>query len=709
MSKEFTFAKYGYRVDIGSYAQQADGAAWLQKGGTVLLSTVVHKPSEEFPGFLPLTVDYREQFSAAGRIPGGYFKREGKWTDKEVLTARLIDRAIRPLFPDRFFNQVQMYTLLLSYDQEHLPTALAMLATSIALSVSSISFLGPVGAVEMVRIDGKWQIDPIQPERKHADAKLIVAGTAEGICMVEGSADNLREADLVEALFIGHEVIKEQVTWQKEIIASLKIQKEPYELSLDWDGWQKKVQEYLTPDRVKSLCKNDKIERAAAMSLIKDGFFDTYKAEIDAEEISETFVGYLFDRILQTKITALVFENGKRIDGRSFTQVRPIATRVGLLPFTHGSALFVRGGTQALSTVTLGSSQDEPRTEILIEDDREKSFILHYNFPPFAVGEVRPMRAPGRREIGHGNLAATALMPVLPEKSDFPYTIRVVTDILSSDGSSSMATVCSSTMALMDCGVPIANMVSGVAMGLLKSDSDKFQALTDISGFEDEFGLMDFKVAGTADGVTAIQMDIKYKQGLPRPVFDQALAQAHEGRLHILENMKKVLEKSRLELSPLVPKIISLSIDPDKIGAVIGTGGKVIREITMTTNTTIDVEADGKVNIFGGPEADLDKAVQWVKVVAGQIDIGAIFKGRVSRLADFGVFVELVPGEVGLMHISAIEKSKQRYLDKEFPIGSEILVKVIDYDRVNGRIRLVPQSAKTEKEEREPKHTKVHK
>jgi len=693
MSKEFTHPAYGYRVDIGSYAQQADGAAWLQKGGTIVLSTVVQEPAKEFPGFLPLTVDYREQFAAAGKIPGGYFKREGKWTDKEVLTARLIDRAIRPLFPDKFFNQVQVYNLLLSYDQQNLPTSLALLATSIALSVSPIPFWGPVGAVELVRVDGQWIVDPVHEVRKKADVCLLVAGTADGICMVEGRAQSLSEKEFVDALFVGHKVIKDQVDWQKEIVASLDIKKEPHELALDWDGWKNRVHEYLTDDRVKSLCKADKIERGEAMSLVKDGFFDQYRTELEAAKISESFIEYLFDDLLKAKVTDLVFVQGKRIDGRAFNHVRSISIGVGLLPFAHGSSLFKRGGTQALTTATLGSAQDEPRTEMLIEEESGKSFILHYNFPSFSVGEVRPMRGPSRRDVGHGNLAATALSAVLPEKSDFPYTIRVVTDILSSDGSSSMATVCGSTLALMDGGIPIKDMVSGVAMGLLKSSTGAFQALTDISGFEDQFGLMDFKVAGTAHGITAVQMDIKHKEGLPRQVFEKALVQAREGRLHILEEMKKILAAPRPELSPLVPKIISFNIDPDKIGAVIGTGGKVIREITTTTNTTIDIEADGKVNIFGGPEADLEKAISWVKVVSGQIDIGAVFKGKVSRLADFGVFVELVPGQVGLVHISAIEKNKQRYLDKEYPIGSELVVKVLDYDPASGRIRLAPEGS----------------
>jgi polyribonucleotide nucleotidyltransferase len=693
MSKEFTFSEAGYRVDIDSYAQQADGSAWLQQGGTIVLSTVVQDPAEEFPGFLPLTVDYREQFSAAGKIPGGYFKREGKWTDKEVLTARLIDRAIRPLFPEKFFNQVQVYNLLLSYDQEHSPTALGLLATSIALSVSPIAFLGPVGAVEVLRIDGTWHIDPSQKMRKTADARLVVAGTADGICMVEGGANGLSESDLVEALFLGHAMIKKQVARQEQIIASRTIKKEPYELNLDWDSWHKRVQEYLTIDRVQTLFKAGKLERNEARKVLQDEFFAQYTTTIEETEISQTFVEYIFNTLLKVKVTDQIFKNNKRIDGRTFTTVRPLNVQVGLLPFAHGSSLFMRGNTQALTTATLGSSEDEPRTELLIEEGPEKNFILHYNFPPFSVGEVRPMRGPSRRDIGHGNLATTAIMPILPEKNDFPYTMRVVTDILGSDGSSSMATVCGSTMALMDAGIPISAMVSGVAMGLLRSNDGTFQALTDISGFEDEFGLMDFKVAGTSVGITAIQMDIKYKEGLPRSVFEQALAQARDGRAHILDHMKKIMQKPRPELSPLVPKIISFLIDPDKTGAVIGTGGKVIREITTTTNTTIDIE-NGKVNIFGGPEADIDRAVQWVKVVAGQIDIGTIFQGKVVRLAEFGVFVELVPGQMGLVHISAIERSKQNNLDKEFPIGSQLVVKVKDYDSESGRIRLVPTNEK---------------
>ncbi len=688
MSKKFTLDKYGYSVDLGKYAQQADGAAWFQQGGTVLLATVVQAPLKEFPGFLPLTVDYRELFSAAGKIPGGYFKREGKWTDKEVLTARLIDRAIRPLFPERFFNQVQVYIELLSYDQKHSPAPLASLAASIALSTSKIPFLGPIGTVEVARINGKFKVNPIHEERLQSDIKLLISGTKEGINMVEGASIHLSEEDLVEALFLGHEAIKEQVAWQEHIITELVVKKEAAEMPLNWDVWQKRADDYLTESRLRTLFAKVKSERNEAMTALKTGFLAEYKKNIEDKEVSESFIDYIFEDVLKPKVTALIFADDKRIDGRSFTQVRPITIDIGVLPYAHGSSVFQRGATQALTSATLGSAQDELRTEHLIDEDSNKQFMLHYNFPSFAVGEVRPMRGPGRREVGHGNLAATALLPVLPDKEDFPYTTRLVTDILSSDGSSSMATVCGSTMALLDAGIPISHMVSGIAMGLLRSSSGTYQALTDINGFEDAYGLMDFKVAGTTEGITAIQMDIKYKGGLPREVFEKALDQAREGRLHIMKEMQTVMSEPRAEMSPLVPKIISFNIIPDKIGAVIGGGGKTIKEIIEKTGTTIDIGPDGRVNIFGGPEADLEKAIKWIKVIAGQLHVGEVFKGKVVRLADFGIFVELVPGQSGLLHISAVPREKQRNLDKDFPIGSSLDVKVMDYDSETGRIRL---------------------
>jgi len=688
MSKKFSLESQGCTVEFGKYALQADGAAWLQQGGTVLLATVVQAKKEDFPGFLPLSVDYREQFSSVGKIPGGYFKREGKWTDKEVLTARLIDRAIRPLFPERFFDQVQVYITLLSYDQKHAPAPLASLAASLALSTSKIPFLGPIGTAEVMRVDGKFKVNPLLEDRLKSDIRLLVSGTKDGINMVEGAANQLSEKDLLDAFFIGHKAIEEQVAWQEKIMKDLNVQKEQSDLPLDWDAWQERADKYLTDERLQTLYYKTKPERVEKMRAIKEGFLTQYKDVIEETDISDRFVDYIFEQVLKPKVTDLIFAGNKRLDGRAFTQVRDISSEVGILPCTHGSSVFQRGGTQALTTITLGSAQDAPRTETLIEEGPAKPFFLHYNFPPFSVGEVRPMRGPSRRDVGHGNLAATALSPVLPEKDDFPYTIRTVTDILSSDGSSSMATVCGSTMALLDAGVQVSSMVSGVAMGLLRSSKGKYQAITDITGFEDAFGLMDFKIAGTKDGITAIQMDIKHKGGLPREVFEQALGQSRDGRLDILGSMQKVMSGPRSELSPLVPKIISFPIDPDKIGAVIGGGGKVIKEIIEKTGTTIDIDPEGKVNIFGGPDAEVEKAIHWVKVIAGQIKAGDTFNGTVARIADFGLFVDLVPGQAGLMHVSAIPREKQRSLDKSYPIGSTLPVRVLDYDPETGRIRL---------------------
>lgn len=694
MIKKFFLEEFGYEVEIGKYANQADGAVWLKKGGTVVLSTVVSAPSKEFPGFLPLTVDYRENFSAAGKIPGGYYKREGKFTDKEILTARLIDRAIRPLFPSKFFDQIQAMSTVYSVDKKNMPNTLALLSTSLALVISKIPFIEPVGVIEVGRIDGKWVFAPDYDQSLHSDVKLIIAGTQEGICMLEGNANSISEKDLLDIIFLAHEKIKKQVEWQKKIQEEVGIAKELNSLdSFDWKSWEDKADNYLTLDRLKIICKANKIERSNAITQLKDEFFALIAKDIENIDIStkDEFINkvdYSFETIFKSKITDLIFAQGKRVDGRAFDEVRKISVEVGLLPFTHGSALFNRGGTQALVSATLGSGQDVQKVEELMDDSIDKTFMLHYNFPPFSAGEVRAMRGPGRREIGHGYLAASAIKQQLPSQESFPYTIRVVSDILASDGSTSMATTCGATMALMNAGVPIKKMVSGVAMGLLRNAQGKFQALTDIAGFEDEFGWMDFKVTGTDDGVTAIQMDIKYKGGLPKEVFEMALAQAKKGRDHILQEMRKVMSAPNPELSSLVPKIISFKVDVDKIGAIIGGGGKTIREIIDKTKTTIDIEDDGTVKIFGGPEANSDLAVAWVKTLAGQIKIGSVYKGKVKRVAEFGLFVELVPGQDGLVHISSLPKKDHKNLAEVYKVGTEVTVEVIDYDPTTERIRL---------------------
>lgn len=688
MEKKFYLPEFDYELTLGKFAGQADGAAWLQQGGTIVFSTVVSSPTKDFPGFLPLTIDYREMFSAVGKIPGGYFKREGKFTDKEVLNGRLIDRAVRPLFPTDYFNAIQVLATVYSHDKIHLAPVMALVATSIALTVSKIPFIEPVGAVEMGRVDGAWIVNPNFEQIQKADAKIVVAGTEEGISMVEGTAKELSEEDFIDVLFKAHEQIKKIVAWQREIQKELAVEKEPVKDLYDWNYWVDKTNQYLTVDRVRELFITDKKEREIAITALRDGFLEENAQEVEEKKIPAALLPYLFDKVLAEKLTDEMFELNKRLDNRGFDVVRKISAEVGLLPFAHGSALFKRGRTQALVSVTLGGGQDEVRTEDLLGDAIDRNFMLHYNFPPFSVGEVRPQRGPGRREVGHGYLAQSAIKQVLPDKEKFPYTMRIVADILESDGSTSMATVCGGILALMDAGVPITQMVSGVAMGLLQSKKGEFRVLTDIAGIEDAFGLMDFKVAGSESGITAIQMDIKYKGGLPRLVFEKALAQARLGRLHIMQEMRKALAEPRSQLSTLVPQIVSFKVPTDKIGSIIGSRGAVIRDIIEKTQTSIDIDDDGTVKIFGTPGTQMERAIKWVKTLGGLIEIGTIYDGRVKRVTDFGIFVEIAPGQDGLVHISMLPRDKQASMMKDYPPEKEVKVKVMDYDPSTERIRL---------------------
>jgi polyribonucleotide nucleotidyltransferase len=689
MVKTFINNDFGYEVEIGKVARQADGAVWFKQGGTVILATAVTAASDEFPGFFPLTIDYRENFSAAGKIPGGYFKREGKPSDREVLTGRLIDRAIRPLFPENYFNQVQIIVTVYSVDKEHTPNTVALSVASLALALSQAPFMGPVGVIEVARVDGQWIYNPKYSQMKQSDARVVVAGTQEGICMVEGSLEEVSETDLVDVLFHAHELIKKDVAWQKEIVAQAGKEKELINDKYSWDAWTTLIDQYLTADRVAASYIADKAARNEYLTALKDEFKATHKEQLEEGKVPSKVLTFIFDALLQEKITEHIFIAGKRVDSRGFEDVRDISIEVGILPFVHGSSLFTRGETQALVSVTLGGGQDAKKMESLMEVQQDDdTFMLHYNFPPFSVGEVRSMRGTSRREVGHGHLASSAFTYMLPKNEDFPYTIRIVSDILESNGSSSMATVCGSTMALMEGGVPLRKMVGGIAMGLLMNKAGQFQVLSDISGFEDAFGLMDFKVAGTRDGITAIQMDIKYKGGLKKEVFVSALAQARVGRMHILGEMEKVMTAPAGTLSPLVPKVMKVKINPEKIGAIIGSGGKTIREIIAQTGTTIDVEEDGTVKIFGKVGAGLEKAVAWVKTLAGQIEPGEVFNGKVRRIADFGLFVELVPGFDGLLHVSNIPKDKQRTFGRSFKLNDPITVKVLDYDDATGRVSL---------------------
>ena len=682
----FTLSRRGYSARINELACQADGSVLFQQGGTVLLAAVVSAPATEFPGFFPLGVEYREPFCSAGKIPGGFFKREGKLSDKEVLTSRIIDRAIRPLFPKDYFHAVQVTVTVYSVDKTHTPHALATIATSLALMNSKIPFMGPVGIAEIGRLGGKWIIDPTYEQGLESDVKITVVGTKDGICMVEGATNEISEKEFVEALFLAHDAIKEQVAWQEEIIAQASVEKETSGFAEHWGVWEQKAKQFFAGDVIAPLFGKDKIGRNEVMNQVKEQFFAQHAA--DMADTIKPIVEYIFDEQLKERVTEIICEQAKRIDGRSYDQVRPIAVEVGLLPFTHGSSLFTRGGTQSLATLTLGSGQDEQKIEDIMGGEVDGSFMLHYNFPPFCVGEARGSRPPSRRDIGHGHLAASSFRYVLPDKESFPYTIRIVSDILESDGSSSMATVCSSTLAFLNGGVPIKDMVGGVAMGLLKSSKSDFTVLTDINGFEDAFGLMDFKVAGTENGITAIQMDIKYKGGLGREVFEKALAQARVGRIYILGEMKKIISKPG-ELSALVPQVVTLKVNVDKIGAIIGSGGKVIREIIEKTGVaSIDIEDDGLVKIFGQPGDGITMATLWVKTLAGIIERGEVFQGVVRRIAEFGIFVELVPGKDGLLHISAIPREQQRNVADKYPIGSVLKVAVVEYDQEQDRVRL---------------------
>jgi polyribonucleotide nucleotidyltransferase len=690
MKRTFRLDELGLELEVGKMAQQADGAAWLKKGGTTILTTVVMSESKDFPGFLPLMVDYREQFSAAGKIPGGYLKREGRSSDKEVLTARLIDRSIRPLFPTYFFNSVQALSTVYSVDRNSPPSVLALIATSIALTISHIPFLEPVGAVQIGRIDGKWIVDPTGDEEIYSDVKLIIAGTHDGICMVEGSAAGISENDMVEAFFLAHDIIRKQVAWQQEIARELQVTKSISESAhIDWHAWSAKATQFINAtilDRIFDAGPTKQALSAAIKSIFED-FYVLHADEV-ALLSGKTELNFVIDTVLEKELAGEIVRRGKRVDGRDFTTVRNISTEVGLLSSVHGSSLFQRGQTQALVSVTLGSGKDAQKTDDIMSDDPvESSFMLHYNFPPFSTGEVKPLRGAGRREIGHGHLAQSALARVMPTKTEFPYTTRVISDILESNGSSSMATVCGTTMALMNAGVPIKAMVGGIAMGLLEGNPGEFQAITDITGFEDSLGLMDFKVAGTTQGINAIQMDIKYKGGLPRSVFAKALEQAKQARLHILGEMSKVMSEPAQEMSPLVPRFYSISIDPNKVGGVIGSGGKIIKEIIEKTGTTIDIEGSD-VNIYGKNKEGIDLAILWVKILADQVEQGMILDGYVARTAEFGLFVDIAPGKAGLVHISKIPREKQNELDKYYPIDSEIKVVVLDFERETGKIRL---------------------
>ncbi len=693
MKHIFSHPELGLEVELGKYARQADGAAWLKAGKNIVLCTAVAgSEPKEFMGFFPLTVEYRERTSAAGRIPGGFFKREGKLSDEEVLNCRLIDRPIRPLFPSNYFNEVQIITTVLSSDGLYPCNVLAILGASLALTISDIPFLGPIGAVQIGKVNGEWKFNLDYTNQTTSEADIMVAGTSAGICMVEGNCNNASEAEVIDLLLKAHDIIKKQIDWQLSLQKEIGKPKKAISNPIDFDHWQAQVGKLISLDSIEALFGKSKQIRSEAMDQLQDQVLKHFASDVAAGSVSNSVLSYLFDSQIKKLIPDVIGKRQQRIDGRRLDEVRPIMSEVGVLPCAHGSAVFQRGETQALASITLGAGQDAQKIESLHGGLQEKRFMLHYNFLPFSTGEVKPMRSVGRREVGHGYLAETSFPMVLPDAASFPYTIRSVVDILESNGSSSMATVCSTTLAFMDAGIPIKQMVSGIAMGLVFDSKGQYHVLTDILGEEDALGLMDFKVTGTDDGIMAFQMDIKDKAGLSRELLGKALAQARVARLHILGEMRKVMTKPRESLSELAPRIFSLKIPQDKIGAIIGPGGSIIKEIVAKTETQIEIEDDGTVLIFAKNAESAKMAEEWVRRLAKEVEMGATYEGIVRRIADFGIFVELIPGKDGLVHISTVARHHQRDLDKLVRLNDKLIVKVTAIDPDTGKVRLVAPS-----------------
>jgi len=679
-------------LETGLMAKQANGAVVARYGDTVVLATAVaSKVERENVDFLPLTVDYQEKAYAAGRIPGGFFKREGRQSEKEILTSRLIDRPIRPLFPDGYYFDTQIIASVLSIGDESSMDLMGMITSSAALAISDIPFRGPIGAVRIGFIDGKFVINPDHKTLETTRLNLVVAGTADAIMMVEGGANELTEDQMLEALETAHREIKKIVALQNELVAKVGQPKRSVKVVEIDQELAKQVAALAMERMLTAIVIPNKMERQKTLDALLDGIKLKLKKEDDPMRARQ--ISAIFHDLEKNEVRKIILEKNIRADGRKPDQIRPISSVVGLLPRTHGSALFTRGETQALVITTLGTSEDEQRIDSL-EGEYYKTFMLHYNFPPFSVGETKPLRGPGRREVGHGALAERALKPMLPTKLEFPYTIRLVSDILESNGSSSMATVCGGTLSLMDAGVPIKASVAGIAMGLIK-EGDKVIILSDILGLEDHLGDMDFKVTGTSTGITALQMDMKI-EGITIDVMRTALQQAKDGRLYILGKMLETLAAPRKNLNPFAPRIITMQINPEKIKDVIGSGGKVIRSIVEQTGAKIDIEDSGVINIASSDEAAANKAKEIIRGIVQDAEVGKVYKGKVRKIMDFGAFVEIFPGTDGLLHISQISDQRIEKVTDALKEGDEVLVKVLEIDR-QGKIRLSHKEAMREK------------
>ena len=672
------------RLETGRVAKQADGSIWASYGDTVVLATAVASQNAK-PGvdFLPLTVDYQEKAYAAGKIPGGYFKREGRPSEKEVLTSRLIDRPLRPLFPEGYYFETQVIASVLSSDRTGSSDVIGITAASAALAVSNIPFLGPIAGIKIGRVNGQLVVNPDLETLKSSELDLVVAGTADAVMMVEAGANELPEATMLEAIELAHAEIKKIVAKINElrVLSGNKPKRAvaTEEIAPDLATQVKAVAAQGIRDAIMIPNKTARQERLDV--ILKDAI-EKHKQPDDPNR--ERHIKVVFHGLEYTEVRNMILEKGSRADGRGPADIRPITSEVGVLPRTHGSALFTRGETQSLAVVTLGTTDDEQRIDAL-EGEYTRTFMLHYNFPPFSVGEARPLRSPGRREVGHGALAERALKPVIPSKDQFPYTLRIVSDILESNGSSSMATVCGGTLAMMDAGVPIKEPVAGIAMGLIK-EQDRVMILSDILGLEDHLGDMDFKVCGTKRGVTALQMDIKIG-GITPTLMHQALEQAKAGRLHILSCMQKALETPRANMSAFAPRIFTMKVKQDKIREVIGPGGKMIRGIQADCGVKINIEDSGIVTIASVDNASLEKAKDMINRIVEEVEIGKTYLGTVRKIMDFGAFVEVLPGTDGLVHISQLAHHRVKSVADEVSEGDQILVKVLEIDR-QGKIRL---------------------
>ena len=678
-------------IETGKLAKQADGSVEIRMGNTVLLATVVsNKDAREGVDFLPLSVDYQEKFAAAGKIPGGFLKREGRLSDYEILTSRLVDRALRPLFPGDYHSETQVMISLLSADGEVMPDSLAALAASAAISVSDIPFDGPIAEVRVSQINGEFVINPGLEANKEATLDMMVAATFENIMMVEGEMSEVSEETMLEALKLAHDEIKKMCVAQKELTAEAgKEVKREYNHEENDDELKAQVKKDLY-DKAYAVFNQripNKKERSEALKAIVDEYLESKEGE---DDLNVDLIKKYYHDVEKEAARAMVLNEGVRMDGRQFNEIRPIWSEVDYLPMPHGSAVFTRGETQSISSVTLGTKLDEQLIDSALIKDTN-TFILHYNFPGFSTGEARPNRGPGRREVGHGNLALRALKGMLPKHEDFPYTIRIISDILESNGSSSMATVCAGCLALMDAGVKIKAPVSGIAMGMISDpETGKYAILSDILGDEDHLGDMDFKVTGTENGITACQMDIKI-DGLSYEVLAKALSQAKEGRLHILNKIKETLPEPRTELKPNAPQVLSITIPQDLIGAVIGPGGKVVQEIQKETGATVVIEEvnnAGVVTIFATNKESLDGAMGRIKGIVAQPEVGEVYTGKVKNIMPFGAFVEFMPGKDGLLHISEIKWERIENMDGVLEPGEDIQVKLVDIDKKTGKFRL---------------------